>query len=89
VTGVPVEQAPTFQLYFQQFMYYAGPIVQLLFWIAIAAAAIYAVILFKKFVQLKAIEVGVDAVVAADALEDKAETTAAADTKVSVDEFVE
>lgn len=36
---------------FQKFVYYAGPIVQMLYWIVVAAAAVWAVLLLKRWVD--------------------------------------
>ncbi len=40
-----------FQLQFQNFMYYAGPIVQILFWVVLGVAAIWATLIFKRYVD--------------------------------------
>jgi len=72
-------------------MFYVGPIAQLLFWAALAIAAIWAVLLLRKFVALKAIEVGVDTVAADTLADDDKAGKAKADSKdkPNVDEFVE
>ncbi|MBC7266792.1 MAG: hypothetical protein H5T75_07470 [Coriobacteriia bacterium] len=36
---------------FERFVYYAGPIVQMLYWIVMAAAAVWAVLLLKRWVD--------------------------------------
>ncbi|MBI5231499.1 MAG: hypothetical protein HY876_04955 [Coriobacteriales bacterium] len=90
-TGITTQAAPTFQQQFQEVMFYLGPIAQLAFWAALAISAVWAVLIFRKLVALKAIEVGVDAVVAADAIEEsaaKGESAKKAE-KPPVDEFVE
>ena len=38
---------------FDRFVYYAGPIVQLLYWVVMAAVAVWAVLLLKRFVDHK------------------------------------
>lgn len=71
-------QTPAFQQQFQQFMFYAGPILQILYWIILSVAALWATLLFKKLVGLKAVELGVEEA-----------SSAQSDEKVSVDQFVE
>jgi len=36
---------------FQSFMYYAGPIAQVLFWLVVGIAAIWATLIFKRYVD--------------------------------------
>ncbi len=36
---------------FEQVIYYVGPIVQLLFWVVMAVCALWAVLLFKRYVD--------------------------------------
>ncbi len=36
---------------FQEFLFYAGPIVQILYWITLAVAAIAAVVLLKRWID--------------------------------------
>ncbi|MCL4079358.1 hypothetical protein MX659_07150 [Coriobacteriia bacterium Es71-Z0120] len=36
---------------FEQFVYYAGPIIQMLYWIVMAVAAVSAVLLLKRWVD--------------------------------------
>ncbi len=46
--------APTgFEAQFQQFVYYAGPIIQLLYWAVMIVAALWAVYLFKRWVDFQ------------------------------------
>lgn len=40
-----------FQAAFTSFMYYAGPIVQIVFWVVLAAAAVWACVIFKRYVD--------------------------------------
>ncbi|MDP2232425.1 MAG: hypothetical protein Q8K89_02225 [Actinomycetota bacterium] len=71
-----------FQAQFQEFMYYAGPIIQILFWVVIAAAAIWACVIFKRYV---AFQMG-----AGSTMSGADEGAAPASEKtVSVEEFVE
>lgn len=66
-----------FAVAFQEFIYYAGPIVQILYWVVLAVAAIYAVVLLKRLVDHKT---GGVATKAADTVTGE---------PVRVDEFVE
>lgn len=46
--------APTaFELWFQEFVAYAGPIMNLLYWLVMIIAALWAVMLFKRLVDFK------------------------------------
>jgi len=38
---------------FESFVYYAGPIVQLLYWVVMMVVAVWAVVLFKRLVDHK------------------------------------
>jgi len=42
-----------FEAQFQQFVYYAGPILQITMWIVMIVVAIYAVVLFKRLVDFQ------------------------------------
>ncbi|MHB1340719.1 MAG: hypothetical protein ACYC77_01740 [Coriobacteriia bacterium] len=61
---------------FDQFVYYAGPIVQLLYWVVMASVSVWAVLLLKRYVDHKT--------------RDRAATKPPAPaTNISIDEFVE
>ncbi len=51
---MPIGAQSEFAVAFQEFIYYAGPIVQILYWVVLAASAVYAVLLFKRLVEFKA-----------------------------------
>ena len=42
-----------FEAQFQQFVYYAGPILQIALWLVMIVVAIYAVLLFKRLVDFQ------------------------------------
>ncbi|MBA4371031.1 MAG: hypothetical protein C0418_05585 [Coriobacteriaceae bacterium] len=65
-----------FQIQFQQFIFYAGSIVQLLYYVAMPAVAVMAYLQFKRWVDAQVPAVEKPAALAEDA-------------SVSVDEFVE
>jgi len=77
--------APTgFEQQFQQFVYYAGPILQLVYWLAMIVAALWAVALFKRWVEFQTGAAGGEAV--------DAEVSSAGvkvDEAVKVEDFVE
>jgi hypothetical protein len=73
-----------FEAQFQEFVYYAGPIVQLLYWIVLMAAAVWAVLLFKRWVDFQTGAKRGDT--ATPAQDDSAGRTS---TPINVDEFVE
>jgi len=62
---------------FNEFMYYAGPILQLMYWIIIAAAAVFAAWQFKRYV---------DYVVGSKSARSKGSSDA---TDIDIDKFVE
>ena len=75
-----------FEAQFQTFVNYAGPIVQLLYWIAIAFAAVWAAYQLKRWVDAQ--------VAAKQALAEQPEAPAAAEKKtkpeaIKVEDFVE
>ncbi len=70
-----------FAFRFQEFLFYAGPIVQLLYWIALSVSAIVAVVLLKRWVAFQMGTVSPAAEDGAHASERSA--------PVNVDEFVE
>lgn len=61
---------------FDQFVYYAGPIVQLLYWVVMASVSVWAVLLLKKLVDHKT-------------RDSAASTPPPAATHIAIDEFVE
>jgi predicted signal transduction protein with EAL and GGDEF domain len=52
---MPIASAPPagFQQQFQQFMYYAGPIVQIIFWAGMLVIALLAYLQFKRLVDAR------------------------------------
>ena len=42
-----------FDVWFQEFVFYAGPIIQLVFWLAMIVAAFWAVMIFKRLVDFQ------------------------------------
>jgi len=42
-----------FEAQFQQFVYYAGPMLQIALWLVMIVAAIYALVLFKRLVDFQ------------------------------------
>ncbi|PKQ09987.1 MAG: hypothetical protein CVT69_02055 [Actinobacteria bacterium HGW-Actinobacteria-9] len=42
-----------FEAQFQEFVYYAGPIIQLLYWVVMIIAALWAVLLIKRWVDFQ------------------------------------
>ncbi|MDP2181983.1 MAG: hypothetical protein Q8K99_05355 [Actinomycetota bacterium] len=70
--------ASGFDAWFQQFMYYAGPTIQVLYWIAMVVVAIWAVMIFKRWVDFQT------GVVAKKAAEDTG-----ANEPIKIEEFVE
>lgn len=42
-----------FEAQFQQFVYYAGPMLQIALWLVMIFAAIYALVLFKRLVDFQ------------------------------------
>lgn len=76
--------APTaFELWFQEFVAYVGPIMNLLYWLVMIIAALWAVMLFKRLVDFKTGVASGD-----DALEAGTSTEASSET-VDIEEFVE
>ena len=69
-----------FEAWFQEFIFYAGPIMQMVYWLVMAVAAVGAVLLFKRWVDC-ATGGGRDA-------RDATASEAAAEP-VPIDEFVE
>ncbi|MDT8434256.1 MAG: hypothetical protein RQ731_05820 [Anaerosomatales bacterium] len=72
-----------FEVAFQEFVFYAGPIIQLAYWLVMIVAALWAVTLFKRWVEY---QTGVKADAAGT---DAGSAPTATATPVSVDEFVE
>ena len=76
----------SFEVAFQEFVYYAGPIIQLAYWLAMIVAALWAVTLFKRWVEF---QTSAKADVAESALPAVATAPAAPAKAISIDEFVE
>ncbi len=74
-------QVETFQLKFQEAMYYIGPISQVLYWLGMLLFVGYAVVQYKRWVNFQ-MGVGRSGKLAA-------EKPATVDEAVRVDEFVE
>ena len=70
-----------FAVRFQEFVFYAGPIVQILYWLVVAVAAVAAVALLKRWVDH---QTG-----AARPAADDAAVPAERAPAINVDEFVE
>ena len=77
-----------FEVAFQEFVFYAGPAIQLTYWLVMIVAALWAVTLFKRWVDF---QTGVGrGVETADAPDPVVPAAAPASEKpVSVEEFVE
>ncbi|MDY0087805.1 MAG: hypothetical protein RBS78_04575 [Coriobacteriia bacterium] len=76
---------------FQEFVYYAGPILQLLYWLTMVVAALWAVLLFKRWVEFQTAQ---DSGAAKEAtvretLDAKGSVQDRVETMISVDEFVD
>jgi|GEM_PF-1388526 len=75
---------------FNEFMYYAGPILQLMYWIIIAVAAVFAAWQFKRYVDHV---VGGKSARSARGVEDAAASesgqVASDKTEIDIDKFVE
>lgn len=81
-----------FEAQFQQFVYYAGPMLQIALWLVMIFAAIYALVLFKRLVDF---QTGAGKPAKSDDAV-SASTEASAETKkskkddaIKVEEFVE
>lgn len=87
---MPVGPQSGFDVAFQEFVFYAGPIIQLTYWLVMIVAVLWAVTLFKRWVDH---QIGVRADEPAhDAASSGASATpptAASQKPISVDEFVE
>jgi hypothetical protein len=95
---MPVQQVSTFQQQFQEFMFYAGPIIQIVFWVVVAGSLLYAAIQFKRLVDAHVSEAAALAEMASemdieevsvdegDATDSSAD---AGDTKIATEEFTE
>jgi len=77
MVGAP---AGGFEAQFQEIIFYVGPVLQLVYWLAMIVAAIWAVTLFKKWVEFQIGDSGADA---------SDESTKSADGSIKVEEFVE
>ena len=66
---------------FQEFVFYAGPIVQILYWVTLAVAAVVAVVLLKRWVDF---QTG-----AATSAAEEDVRSSERSAPVNVDEFVE
>ena len=69
-----------FEAQFQEIIFYIGPVLQLVYWLAMIVAAIWAVMLFKKWVEFQIGDSGADA---------SGKSTKSADDSIKVEEFVE
>ena len=69
-----------FEAQFQQVVFYAGPVIQLVYWLVMIVAALWAVSLFKKWVDFQVGDSDADA---------SADTAESADEPIKVEEFVE
>jgi hypothetical protein len=77
-----------FEVAFQEFVFYAGPAIQMTYWLVMIAAALWAVTLFKRWVDFQTgAGRDVEKAVTPDACAPAA--TPAQEKPVSVDEFVE
>jgi hypothetical protein len=74
-----------FEVAFQEFVYYAGPMIQLAYWLAMIVAALWAVTLLKRWVDFQTGAKGE----AADSATPMVATAPAPDKAISIDEFVE
>jgi hypothetical protein len=72
-----------FEVAFQEFVYYAGPMIQLAYWLAMIVAALWAVTLLKRWVEF---QTGAKAGATDTAVPAAAP---APDKAISIDEFVE
>ncbi|MBS3956545.1 MAG: hypothetical protein KGZ40_03310 [Clostridiales bacterium] len=70
-----------FAVRFQEFVFYAGPIVQMLYWIVVAGAALYAVLLLRRHMSAH--------FAGGKELPGASRSPAPETAPVSVDEFVE
>ncbi|MBE0418481.1 MAG: hypothetical protein IBX63_12075 [Coriobacteriia bacterium] len=86
---MPIGAQSGLEVAFQEVIYYAGPIVQLGYWLVMIVAALWAVTLFKRWVDFQtcangtAEEAGRTGAAAAPA------APAAPEKPVSIEEFVE
>jgi len=75
---------------FEQFVYYAGPIVQLLYWSVLIVASLWAVILFKRWVDFQTgAKAESSAATLGGVLPPSGAPEASPSTQVDVDRFVE
>lgn len=84
--------ASGFEAQFQQFIYYAGPVLQIALWLVVIFCSIYAVLLFKRLVDFQTGKVQATE----SAVETKGEGDTGSETKkakkdeaIKVEEFVE
>jgi hypothetical protein len=75
-----------FEVAFQEFVYYAGPMIQLAYWLVMIVAALWAVTLFKRWVEF---QTGAGNEVAGSTAPMPTTAPAAPAKSISVDEFVE
>ncbi len=78
-----------FEAQFQQFVYYAGPILQILMWVVMIVAVIYALVLFKRLVDFQTGRTKVAHAEEAPALEVAQSKKPAKADAIKVEEFVE
>lgn len=82
--------ASGFEAQFQQFIYYAGPVLQIALWLVMIFCAIYAVLLFKRLVDFQTGKAEkVETVVEAKTAEATETKKAKKDDAIKVEEFVE
>ncbi len=73
-----------FDLWFQSFVAYAGPILNLLFWVVMMVAVIWAVMLFKRLVDFQT-----GAAKPSEGATEIASTTKEGGAAIDIEEFVE
>jgi len=78
-----------FEAQFQQFVYYAGPILQIALWLVMIVVAIYAVMLFKRLVDFQTGAGKADGAVASAETEVAEPKKAKKEDAVKIEEFVE
>ena len=78
-----------FEAAFQEFVYYAGPVIQLAYWLVMIVAALWAVVLFKRWVDFQTGAGKTEGASESPAGASAPVTAMSQDKPVSVDEFVE
>ncbi len=77
---MPIGVQSDFELAFQEFVFYAGPIVQLLYWIVMIVAVLWAVKLLKRWVDFRTSDVSARS---------DAQAKSEPEEPISIEEFVE